>query len=92
VVIDQNSVFGRRDRVIAQQVEGQSVLLDVDSGEYFSLNEVGGLVWDLCDGSHSVASMVDAICEQYDVESSVVLNDATELLESLSGAGLIAER
>jgi Coenzyme PQQ synthesis protein D (PqqD) len=92
VVIDQNSVFGRRDRVIAQQVEGQSVLLDVDSGEYFALNEVGGLVWDLCDGSHSVASMVDVICGQYDAESSVVLTDATELLESLSGAGLIAER
>jgi hypothetical protein len=92
VVIDQNSVFGRRDRVIAQQVEGQSVLLDVDSGEYFSLNEVGGLLWELCDGSHSVASMVDVICEQYDAESSVVLTDATELLESLSGAGLIAER
>jgi Coenzyme PQQ synthesis protein D (PqqD) len=91
-VIDQNSVFGRRDRVIAQQVEGQSVLLDVDSGEYFALNEVGGLVWELCDGSHSVASMVDVICGQYDVESAVVLTDATELLEGLSGAGLIAER
>ena len=91
-MISQNSVFWRRDRVIAQQVEGQSVLLDVDSGEYFALNEVGGLVWELCDGSHSVASMVDVICEQYDAESSVVLTDATELLENLSGAGLIAER
>ena len=67
-------------------------MLDIDSGEYFALNEVGGLVWELCDGSHSVSAMVDAICAQYDAESSVVLKDASELLEDLSGAGLIAER
>jgi hypothetical protein len=78
--------------VIVQQVEGQAVLLDIDSGEYFSLNEVGGIVWELCDGSHSLGSMVEAVCEQYDVEPAVVLSDVGELLEGLSGAGLIAER
>jgi len=40
-----------------QQVEGDSVLLDIDSGEYFSLNEVGGRVWELCDGPRSIDSI-----------------------------------
>jgi hypothetical protein len=92
VVLDEATVFGRRERVIVQQVEGQAVLLDIDSGEYFSLNEVGGIVWELCDGSHSLGSMVEAVCEQYDAEPAVVLSDVGELLEGLSGAGLIAER
>jgi hypothetical protein len=76
---------------MVQQVEGSSVLLDIDSGEYFALNEVGGRVWDLCDGSHSVASIAAALSAEYDVDTSTALRDADELLESLAGAGLVVE-
>ncbi len=74
-----------------QQVDGDSVLLDIDSGEYFSLNEVGSRVWELCDGTRSLASIAEAICAQYEVQPSTALSDASELLESLAGAGLVAE-
>jgi hypothetical protein len=91
-VINQQSVFGRRDRVMMQQVEGDSVLLDIDNGEYFSLNEVGSRVWELCDGTRSLASIAEMICAEYDVPPSTALSDASELLKSLAGAGLVAER
>jgi hypothetical protein len=90
-VINQDSVFGRRDRVMVQQVEGQAVLLDIASGEYFSLNEVGGRVWELCDGTRTVAEVVDAICTEYDVPPTTAMSDAGALLESLAGAGLVIE-
>ncbi|MGO8871769.1 MAG: PqqD family protein [Acidimicrobiales bacterium] len=84
-------VYGRRDRVMMQQVEGDSVLLDIDTGEYFSLNEVGGRVWELCDGTRSVESIADAICTEYDVERATAMRDADELLADLAGAGLVVE-
>jgi len=74
-----------------QQVEGSSVLLDIDSGEYFTLNEVGGRVWDLCDGTRSVASIADVLSAEYDVDATTALLDADELLQSLAGAGLVIE-
>jgi len=88
---EQSSVYGRRDRVMMQQVEGSSVLLDIDSGEYFTLNEVGGRVWDLCDGTRSVASIADVLSAEYDVDATTALLDADELLQSLAGAGLVIE-
>jgi hypothetical protein len=90
--MDGQSVFGRRDRVMAQQVEGEAVLLEINSGEYFSLNEVGGMVWELCDGTRSVAQIAGAICSEFDVEQSVALHDTSDLIESLAGAGLVTER
>jgi Coenzyme PQQ synthesis protein D (PqqD) len=75
--MDQQSVFGRRDRVMVQQVEGDSVLLDIDNGEYFSLNEVGSRVWELCDGTRSLASIAEMICTEYDVQPSTALSDAS---------------
>ncbi len=75
-----------------QQVEGDSVLLDIDTGEYFALNEVGGRVWELCDGTRSVESIADAICDEYDVERATAMSDADELLAGLAGAGLVVEQ
>jgi hypothetical protein len=91
-VIDETRVFGQQDRVMMQRVEGDSVLLDIESGEYFSLNEVGGRVWELCDGNRSVAAIAEVICAEYDVPSETAVGDACELLESLAGAGLVVER
>jgi Coenzyme PQQ synthesis protein D (PqqD) len=91
-VINRRSVFGRQDRVIVQEVEGESVLLDINNGEYFSLNEVGGRVWDLCDGARSVGDIAEAICVEYDVPLQTAEGDASELLAALVGAGLVVER
>jgi hypothetical protein len=88
-MVNQSSVFGRRDRVMVQQVEDQAVLLDIESGEYFSLNDVGKRVWDLCDGSRTVAQVADAICCDYDVQPDVASSDTAALLDTLAGAGLV---
>ncbi|HXW38269.1 MAG TPA: PqqD family protein, partial [Acidimicrobiales bacterium] len=77
-MIDGQSVFQGRDRVMMQQVEGELVLLDIDSGEYFALNEVGGRIWELCDGSRSVRAVADVISAEYDVASETVVDDACE--------------
>ena len=88
----ESRVYGRRDRVMAQQVEGDSVLLDIDSGEYFSLNEVGGFVWGKCDDSTSVSAIADAICTEFDVDRATALGDVIELLDELAQAGLVVAR
>jgi len=90
--MDRGTIVGRRERVMAQQVEGDAILLDIDSGEYFSLNEVGGLVWELCDGSRSVGDVAEVLSSEFEVDTTEALSDAIELLEGLVGAGLVVER
>ena len=76
---------------MVQEVEQQAVLLDIESGEYFSLNDVGKRVWDLCDGTRTVAQVADTICSEYDVPPETALDDTGVLLENLAGAGLVVE-
>ena len=91
-MISGERVFGRRERVIVQQVEGDSVLLDIDSGEYFTLNEVGGRVWELCDGADTVDAIVETICAGYDADRGTVTTDVHALFDALAGAGLVVAR
>ena len=79
----------RRERVLTQRIEEAVVLLDADSGKYYSLDEVGGRMWDLCDGTRTLRQLVTVICEEYEASVKVVEADITELLTELTGESLV---
>jgi|HubBroStandDraft_5_1064220.scaffolds.fasta_scaffold17316_4 hypothetical protein len=81
----------RRDGVAAQIADGEAVLLDIEGGAYFSLNSVGSRIWELCDGTRSIAEIVSVICDEFDVAKDVATADAHEILGELAEAKLVVE-
>ncbi len=81
----------RREGVAAQVADGEAVLLDIESGEYFSLNPVGSRIWELCDGTRSTAEIVSVICGEFDVAEDVATADAREILDELQNEKLVIE-
>jgi hypothetical protein len=79
----------QRERVLTQRIEEAIVLLDADSGKYYSLDEVGGRMWDLCDGTRTLRQLVAVICEEYEASAKIVEADITELLTELTGENLV---
>lgn len=79
----------RRDGVVAQIVNGEAVLLNIESGEYFSLNLVGSRIWELCDGTRSTAEIVSVICDEFDVAEGAAMVDTRGLLDELEKEQLI---
>jgi hypothetical protein len=79
-MIEPNSRLRRRDRVLAQRAAGQVVLLDLDGGQYYALDEVSGRIWDLCDGSRDVSALVSEICRDYDAPAETVAEDVLAFL------------
>jgi hypothetical protein len=80
----QSEVRPRRvDHVIAREGDREVLLLDVESGCYYALNEIGGRIWALCDGASTVTEIVAALCEEYDAPLEMIRADAVELLEDL---------
>jgi coenzyme PQQ synthesis protein D (PqqD) len=79
----------QRARVVAQQAAGQWVLLDVDSGRYYALDEVGGRIWHLCDGSRTVAQIAEVVGDEYDVEGAPVQEDVAAFVSELVSESLL---
>jgi pyrroloquinoline quinone biosynthesis protein D len=73
----------RRDRVLVQRAAGKQVLLNLDDGQYFALDEVSGRIWELCDGEHTVADVVAALCRDYDAPEETVAADVAAFLGEL---------
>jgi coenzyme PQQ biosynthesis protein PqqD len=88
-MIEPQSRLRRRDRVITQHAAEQWILLDVESGQYYALDEVSGRVWDLCDGTRDVSTMVAEICRDYDAPAETVEEDVLSFLNEMMDERLV---
>ena len=84
--------FKLSDEVLSQEVNGETVLLDLEGEAYFGLNEVGTRIWQLLQSEHSVAGMVDSLSAEYDVSREQLESDVSGLLDKLTEAGLVSLR
>lgn len=71
------------------QTQGEQVLLALDRGHYSPSPRWARRVWALCDGSTTLAPVVDAICLEFEVAPEVVKIDVAELLNELLDEGLL---
>jgi hypothetical protein len=81
----------RRERVLVSRISDRVALFDVDVGTYYGLNDVGGRIWELCDGSRQLHDVVAVIREEYDAPAELVETDVAELLADLASENLIVE-
>jgi Coenzyme PQQ synthesis protein D (PqqD) len=79
------------DQVIAQKVSNTMVLLHLGNGEYYSLDEVGLRIWELCDGTRSVQDLAVQVCQEFDALPEQVEHDVRALLDELAAEQLVIE-
>ena len=87
IVLDER--LRRQTGVLAQEAHGQTVLLRLEDGGYYALDEVGAMIWELCDGTRAVAAIVAILCEQFDAPESIVRDDVLEFIGDLRREGLL---
>ena len=81
----------RSARILAQEAGGSTVLLSLDDGAYFSLNEVGGVIWELCDGNHTIGEVATVISNRYDAPEDQVFADVVALVADLMSEQLLVD-
>jgi hypothetical protein len=81
--------FSISDEVLSQEVNGETVLLDLEGESYFGLNEVGTRIWQLIKSERTVGETLSALSDEYDVSLEQLESDVGELLDKLSDAGLV---
>lgn len=76
-------------QVITQKASADLLLFNMQDGNYYSLDEVGIRIWELCDGNQTVEQIVDTLAAEYDAPKEALAQDAVELLEQLRKGKLI---
>ncbi len=88
-MITEDSIVVVSAEQISSDLGGEAVILDLKSGVYHGLNEVGARVWNLIQQPKAVKDIKAALLEEYEVEPEQCDRDLMALLEELLDAGLI---
>ena len=67
------------DAVVSRELDNETVLLNLDTGIYFGLDPVGANIWRLIVQHGSLARVLEAMLEEYEVEPQTLERDLLEL-------------
>jgi hypothetical protein len=75
---------------IAAPVDEEIVILSVERGNYYGLDDIGSEIWRRLETPVRVDMLCDALTAKYEGDRATIERDVLQLLESLAADGLIS--
>ena len=70
-------------------MDGEVVILDLQSGTYYGLDVVGASVWTLIEQPVCLGAIREAIMSEYDVDAETCDRDILAFLDKMQAVGLV---
>ena len=81
--------FRPADNVVFRELDGEAIILHLDSGTYFGLDGVGTSIWRRLERQESVGVVVDALVGEFEVDAPRARLDVEQLITQLVDKGLM---
>ena len=87
--IHTNTIVTRSPDQVSSLMDDEIVILNVRSGKYFNLKNVGRRIWELLEDPIPVNEIIRVVCLEYDVEQERCQIDVLNLIGHLQEAALV---
>ena len=84
-----NSKITLSKNVFAQEIDDETIILDAITQEYFSLNEIGKVIWSLIEEKKNLAEIKAEMLDMYEVPEEQIEKDLLNFIQALEQKGLI---
>ncbi len=88
-MLSLNDTFQPAENTAHETVEGQTVIINLNTGVYISLNATGSFLWERLDGQTPLATISADLAESCAVETGTTDPDVLELMQGLLDEGLV---
>ena len=90
-VVADDVVPRRGDQAAFVELDGETVVYDEEQGTLHLLDRIATIVWACCDGTGTVAEIVDDLADAFGAERERVDADVRALLGKLTAEGLLVD-
>jgi len=87
--ISLNSRVRILDDVLFQELQGEAVLLNLKTGVYLWLDQIGTQIWQLLQADGSLGKVSEVILREYDVTPEKLTRDLVNLVAQMEQQGLV---
>lgn len=81
-----------RKRITWDEIDGETLIINAETGYYFSLDGVGSLIWSMLADGVDERDMVARIVSEYEVEEPTARDDLQVLVDVLAHEELVDGR
>ncbi|MBL7196922.1 MAG: PqqD family protein [Candidatus Omnitrophica bacterium] len=78
-----------KDKATYRVIDGEAVILNLDNGYYYSLNEIGTKIWEAIDKQKGLSQILDSLEEEYQLPEKQLKSDLLGLVKDLEKEELI---
>lgn len=71
------------------EIDSEAVILDINSGTYYGLNEVSNRIWQWLQSPTSQSKLLKLLLDEYEVTEEDASQDLQNLLQDMLNNGLI---
>ena len=88
--ISTDTVVRRIEEVIAGDIDGEIVMMSVENGKYYGLDDIGSVIWKLVEAPVKVSDVIDTLLERFDVDRETCEKDVLKFLNDLNEDKILA--
>jgi hypothetical protein len=89
MTIDLESRVRRKADIPWKELEDTIVLLDLSSGDFFELDEVGARIWSALDGALTLRELAAALGREYQASANEIESDVVRFVTDLHARDLV---
>ncbi len=89
-LISVHTLVIRNPDLIATEMDGDTVMMSIERGEYFGLGGVGSRAWELLAQPTCVDAIAQTICNEFEVDLPTATADMQKFVQDLLDHGLVA--
>lgn len=88
MTLSDTTLVKRKDTVLSTKLEDEYVMMNIESGEYFSLKNVAAKIWDLIEDEKSVADVKVDLMKAYDIDAQTCDAEVAAFLNDIVSADI----
>jgi hypothetical protein len=89
VHIDDSTIVSRSPAVLTAEVDGEVVMMSIEQGRYFGLDDIGSDIWRRLDPPCTFADLIDRLAADYDAARASIAADVRALLERMAAQDVV---
>jgi len=86
---DDATTLARPTNLVASEIDGEAVILDIDSGQFFQLNKIGSRIWDALATPKTMRELCRLMQDAFDVDPETCRHDIAGFVGQMTHHGLV---
>lgn len=82
-ITNENIVQRRSEQILASEVGDDLVMMDIESGQYITLNKVAHVIWSHIETPIKVSDLITKLMESFNVTEEECTHDTLEYLNKM---------